>query len=240
MLIFALTTGFIGCHVSREKTKNERKKTTVKANKNSDKLINGLMTAIPEGKFKPGERLVELRLCKLYNAKRSKIREILRKLEHEGFVKIIKNVGALVTEVNLRDVVEMHDILSVLDGLAMKIITPYITPKQIENLEKIIAKMESTDKPAELTVYNTEFLSTISSLSENKHLIKLADKCRIMINLFSFRNFSTPGQRAASISDHKKIVVAIKSGSVEEAESAMRKHVTDAKYRLVRWMDKTL
>lgn len=218
----------------------KEKKPAVKNKKNSDELINTLMTAIAEGKFKPGERLVELQLCKLYNVKRSKIREILRKLEHEGFVKIIKNVGAFVTQISIRDVFEMHDILSVLDGLAVNMITPDITPEQIEDMEKIITKMESSDKAAELTEYNTEFHSKISSLCGNKHLIKLADNYRIMINLFSFRNFSTPSQRVASISDHKKIVAAIKKGNAEEAESAMRKHVTDAKYRLIKWMDKIL
>jgi len=218
----------------------KEKNKTDKDNKKNWDVLNDLMTAIAKGILKPGQRLVEMQLCEQYGVKRSKVREALRKLEHDGVVRITRNVGAFVAENSQRDIEEMYDILGTLDGLAVKIVTQFITPGQIEELEKIINKMETTDKPAMLVKYNHEFHSLLCSFCENKRLIKLTENLKLNIGIFTFRNFSFQAQVDASISDHKKIIEAIKEGDPEKAEALMRRHVTAAKYRLIKWMNKSL
>jgi DNA-binding GntR family transcriptional regulator len=209
-------------------------------NNESRQIVDDLMTAIANGTFKPGQRLVEMQLCEIFNAKRSSVREALRRLEHEGFVKIIKNVGALVTEGSQKDLEEMYDLLSVLDGVAVRLATPFISSKQIEELEKLIKKMETEEKPALLAASNHEFHSLLCLYSENKRLIKLTDNLRLNISLLSFQNFFSKTQKIASVSDHRKIIEAITKNDPKKAEALMRKHVTEAKYRAIKWMNKSL
>lgn len=208
--------------------------------KGSQDVVNELMTAIAIGTFKPGQRLVELQLCELFGAKRNKIREVLRKLEHDGFVKITPNVGAVVTEASRYDIEQIYDLLSVLDGMAVRVVTPYITPEQLETLEDLIRKMEATDKPALVSNFNEKFHELLCSYSENTRLLKLTENLRLSINAFGFRSFFAPGQIAASNSDHRKILHAIKENKPEKAERIMRKHIVDAKNRLIKWMFKSL
>ena len=217
-------------------------KTTTTENgiKASHEVAKEIMTAIATGALKPGQRLVEVSLCELFGVKRNKVREALRKLEHDGFVNITPNVGAVVSEVSRIDIEQMYDLLSVLDGMAVRVVTPCIAPEQLASLEVILEKMEATDDPALYADHNNEFHSLLAAYSENSRLIKVADNVRNSIAAFGFRSFFAPGQIAASNRDHRKILDAIKENKPEKAEKTMRKHVLDAKNRLIKWMYKSL
>ncbi|HTY26341.1 MAG TPA: GntR family transcriptional regulator [Desulfomonilaceae bacterium] len=210
---------------------------TVKA---SHEVAKEIMKAIATGALKPGQRLVEVQLCELFDVKRNKIREALRKLEHEGFVNITPNVGAVVSEVSRIDIEQMYDLLSVLDGMAVRLVTPCVIPEQLARLEAVLDKMEATDDPALFADHNNEFHTLLCSYSENVRLMKVADNLRLSIMAFGFRSFFAPGQIAASNRDHRKVLQAIKENRPEKAEKIMRKHVLDAKNRLIKWLYKSL
>jgi DNA-binding GntR family transcriptional regulator len=208
--------------------------------KGPHEVAKEIMTAIATGALKPGQRLVEVSLCELFGVKRNKIREALRKLEHDGFVDITPNVGAVVSEVSRIDIEQMYDLLGVLDGMAVRVVTPCIVPEQLASLEAILDKMEATDDPALIADYNAEFHSLLRSYSENSRLMKVADNLRLSIVAFGFRSFFAPGQIAASKRDHRKILQAIKENKPEKAERMMRKHLIDARNRLIKSLYKSL
>jgi len=203
-------------------------------------IVRELMTAVATGAFRPGQRLVEIQLCELFGVKRAKIREALRKLEHDGFVTITRNVGAIVSRFSRRDIEQMYDLLGVLEGMAVRVATPFITPDQLNSLEALLDRMEAADNPASFSDCNNEFHSLVDSLSENQRLIKMVDNLRLGLTAFGFRSFFAPGQIAASIRDHKKLLEAIRDNNAEKAERLMRQHLINAKNRLLRWMYKSL
>jgi DNA-binding GntR family transcriptional regulator len=217
-------------------------KTTTTENglKGSDEVAKEIMTAIATGALKPGQRLVEVSLCELFGVKRNKIREALRKLEHDGFVNITPNVGAVVSEVSRIDIEQMYDLLAVLDGMSVMLVTPCIVPEQLAILEAILEKMEATDDPALYADHNNEFHSLLCTYSENSRLMKVAENLRLSIMAFGFRSFFAPGQIAASNRDHRNVLQAIKESKPDKAEKVMRKHVLDAKNRLIKWLYKSL
>jgi len=208
--------------------------------KGSHEVAKEIMTAIATGALKPGQRLVEASLCELFGVKRNKIREALRKLEHDGFVNITPNVGAVVSEVSRIDVEQMYDLLAVLDGMSVMVVTPFIMPEQLATLEAILNKMEATTDPALYADHNNVFHSLLCSYSENGRLVKVAENLRLSIMAFGFRSFFVPGQIAASNREHRKVVQAIKENKPDKAERIMRKHVLNAKARLIKWMYKSL
>ena len=204
------------------------------------KIVESLKDGIANGTFKPGQRLVELHLSKIFGVKRSKIREALRKLEQDGFVKIVPNVGAMVPEFSQKDIEHRYDLVCVLEGLAVRVITPFISAEQIESLEVFINKMEATDKSPLFHEYNMEFHSFITDLSENDHLIKLTQNLRFSLRYAALQSMSSPGQMKASIKEHRKIFEAIKEGKAVKAEQLTRNHLLRAKNRLIKYLNKSL
>jgi DNA-binding GntR family transcriptional regulator len=203
-------------------------------------MVKTLIAAIATGKFKPGQKLVELQLCELFGVKRSKVREALRKLEHDGFVKITRNIGAVVSKFSRRDMEEIYDLLAVLEGMAVRIATPFVPPELLERLEILLDKMEATADPALILDLNGEFHSLLVSYSENRRLIKAAGNLRMSITAFGIRSFFVPGQIAASHRDHRRILDAIREGKEEKAERIMRQHLITSKNRLIKWIYKSL
>lgn len=204
------------------------------------KILEGLKAEIASGTLKPGQRLIESHLSEVFGVKRSRIREVLRKLEQDGFVKIIPNVGAKVAEFSQKDIEHIYDLLSVVEGLAVRVITPFITADQIKSIEVLIKKMEATDKPPLFYEYNNELHSLFITLSENEHLIKLTDNLRYRIRCVNLQTIFSPGQIAASKKEHRKIFEAIREGKAVKAEQLMRNHLLRAKNRLIKYLNKSL
>lgn len=208
--------------------------------KSSQDIADELRAMIATGKLSPGQRLIELQLSQQLEVTRNRVRDALRRLEHEGFVKITPNIGAVVAEFSRADIEQMYDLLAVLDGLAVRIATPFITPRQITTLESIATTMETSDKPIVFADHNNEFHSLLCSFSENGRLMRVAENLRLNISAFGFRSFYVPGQIMASNEDHRKILQAIRDRKPAKAETVIRKHVVDAKNRLIKWMYKSL
>jgi len=203
-------------------------------------IVDALESEIASGKIKPGHRLVEGSLCERLGVKRDTVRQVLRDLDQAGFVKIVRNVGATVTALSQKDIEQTYDLLCVLEGLAARVITPFVTPKQLKELEGLLTKMESTDIPSQFIDLNLEFHTLILSWSENERLIKFTDILRRNQNRFGTQSFLSPGQIEASRVDHRKVFEAMKQRKPIEAERSMRNHLLRAKTRLIKYVNKSL
>jgi DNA-binding GntR family transcriptional regulator len=203
-------------------------------------IVEILKEEITNGRFSPGQRLVETQLAERFTLTNYKIRQALRKLEVEDFVKLIPNVGAMVSELSQKDIEHSYDLMAALEGLSVREATPFITPKHLEKLERVIDKMETAEDPLVFYSLNDEFHSEVASLSENERLIRFADNLRIHLRRFGSEVFYNPVQRAASRKEHKKIFEAIKEARSAKAERLVRDHYLKTKNCHVRAVCKSL
>jgi len=204
------------------------------------KIVEDLKAGIASGTFKPGQRLVEVHLSEVFGVTRSKIREALRKLEQDGFVKIIPNVGATVAEFSQKDIGHIYDLMSVLEGLAVRVITPFLTEEQIKKMEVLIHKVETAHKTTQFYELNNRFHSSLIALTENDHLIKLAENFMFRIRCLNLQCLFSPGQMEASVKEHRKIFEAMRERKAVKAEQLMRNHLVGAKNRLIKFLNKSL
>lgn len=208
--------------------------------KERQKIVEDLKAGIASGTFKPGQRLIEIHLSEVFGVTRSKIREALKKLEQDGFVKIIPNVGARVVEFSQKDIEHIYDLMSVLEGLAVRVITPFLTDEQLKRIEALIHKVEAAHKPTQFFEVNNKLHSFLIALSENDDLIKLADNFMFRIRCLNLQCLFSPGQMAAGVKEHRKIFEAIKERKAVKAEQLMRNHLLSAKNRLIKFINKSL
>jgi DNA-binding GntR family transcriptional regulator len=204
------------------------------------KIAEGLKAGIASGTLKPGQRLVETHLSETFGVTRSKIREALRNLEQDGFVEIIPNVGARVAEFSQKDIEHIYDLMSVLEGLAVRVITPFVTDEQLKRIEVLMKKVEAARKATQFYELNNEFHSFLMALSENDHLIRLAENFMFRIRSLNLQCLFSPGQMTASIKEHRKIVEAMRERKAAKAEQLMRNHLLCAKNRLIKFINKSL
>jgi len=208
--------------------------------KERQKIVEDLKAGIASGTLKPAERLVEVHLSKVFGVTRSKIREALKKLEQDGFVTIIPNVGASVAEFSQRDIEHFYDLMSVLEGLAVRVITPFVTEEHLKRIEALVDKVEAARTATQFYELNNQLHSFLIALSENDHLIKLVDNFMFKIRCLNLQCLFSPGQMAAGVKEHRKIFEAMKERKAVKAEQLMRNHLLCAKNRLIKFINKSL
>nr|WP_285890312.1 GntR family transcriptional regulator [Halalkalibacter oceani] len=200
-------------------------------------VYESLKTAIINGEYAPGEKLIEARIAERYNASRTPIREAIRKLEREGLVEFTSGQGCVVTELTKEEIISIYECRSVLEGLAARKAAKMITTEQLELLEEnliLCQQFLEQNKPAKVISKNTEFHDTIIVASHNEPLISMMDQLRSQI--LRYRIFhSNVGFRPNFLDEHTAIFEAVKSRNEDLAEAVTREHyMNDAEY-FIKW-----
>src|SRR2546426_10973991 len=101
-----------------------------------------LRDAIISGKLKPGERLVEQKLAAQLVIGQTTLREALKELEYQGFVRKVANKGTYVTKLSKEDFYKIHQVRMVLETLALEQAAPNINPQVVSQLETMVDSMD--------------------------------------------------------------------------------------------------
>jgi DNA-binding GntR family transcriptional regulator len=124
----------------------------------------------------------------------------------------------------MSEMTEIYYIREALEVCAARLAAVRITPKQLEKLDALVKK--SLRAPfGERVVLNQEFHLTIAEASGSLRLLTMIRGFReyFLSGRWISRQDSTMARRA--LSDHKKIVAALRAGSPDKVESILRGHL---------------
>lgn len=122
----------------------------------------------------PNQRLVEVEISKRFNVSRTPLREALRRLEAEGYVRYSKNRGAIVSYLTLQEIVDRFICFANLLAFASSLSVEYLSKRHIEELKNYDKKMrESTGEGERIqwVAYNQSFHITLISACPNNYLL---------------------------------------------------------------------
>jgi DNA-binding GntR family transcriptional regulator len=185
---------------------------------------------IRRGRFVPGQRLIEADIINELGAARSKVREALQRLEAEGLVSIEEFRGASVKRFGWDEVRQIYRARMALEGLAAAEFAAADAPDLKERLKQIQEEMNGwqqaggQDRFAEL---NSAWHALIIEGSGNAYLAQFLTRLTIPIYRLLFSSFYTAQRVNLANADHKAITAAIIAGRADEAERAMREHITE-------------
>jgi DNA-binding GntR family transcriptional regulator len=203
-------------------------------------ITEELRNAIANETYPAAQRLVETQLCRRYGVGRSRIREALRRLEQEGFVKITPFAGAVVAEFTQKDIEQIYDLMGVLEGLSMRVATPMLGSAEIAHIAELIEKMENAQNPALFFKSNLEFHQYLAELGGNQHLIKFMRILRPLALRMGLKSTYNPMQLRSSLREHRKILSAIQELNAPKVEKLIREHYLNAKQRLIKFINRAI
>ncbi|MGH8248203.1 MAG: GntR family transcriptional regulator, partial [Gammaproteobacteria bacterium] len=82
--------------------------------------VQVLRRDIQQGRFVPGQRLVETDLMEHLEVTRGRIREVFKRLETDGLVQIDKNRGASVRKISREEVINITEVLGDISALMVR------------------------------------------------------------------------------------------------------------------------
>lgn len=180
-----------------------------------------LREAVISGHLRAGDRIREQQLAKTLGISQQTVREGLKELEYEGFVRKIPNKGTYVTQLTDDDIQKISEVRVVLEvlavGRAAERLHPEAADRLREILEKIRISVEAGDR-LEFHRRDLEFHAVIWELSDNEHLGSALH--RLVSSLFAFVLFQ---QDRHTFDDayrqHKQILDALLTGDRRTAQS---------------------
>lgn len=191
-----------------------------------------LRDAIVAGRLRPGERIVEDRVCSELGISRSPLREALRKLEGEGLVSILPRRGAVVTELSDRDGMDLFAVREVLEGLAAGLAAQHITSDELAELEDVCVAMENCIRARDMAAVvelNTQFHQLITKASRNRWIREFMASIRAQMRRVYRSSIEVPSRAPGSLAEHRLILEALMRGDAPRAESLARQHVQRAR-----------
>lgn len=192
------------------------------------RVFESIREDILNGRYKQDTELKEAAIGAELGVSRTPVREALRQLELEGLVSIIPNRGAYVNMITAKDVQEIYEIRSMLEGLCARWATRSITKEQLDSMEESLCLSEyhttkkNYDKLYELdSLFHEQLYEAGGSRILNHILSDFHDYVKMVRKV----TISTSSRSVTSTEEHRAIFEAIKEKDPEKAEALAKEHV---------------
>jgi len=200
------------------------------------RIFEKIREDIVNGRYRSGESLVEGKLAEEFGVSRTPVREAIRQLEIEGFVRSIPNRGVLVEGITGREVREIFTIRRLIEGLAARWAAERATQEDIDRLDEVVALMEFytlRNNADQVTRLDTSFHSLLIEASGSRPLKNTLGGLMLHIQRARVASLRVPGRLDRSLEEHKDIFQAIKDRQPDLAESLTTMHVANAQENLL-------
>lgn len=202
-------------------------------------VYSRLHEGIVNGKYPPGESLVETTLAAQFGISRTPVREALRRLEQDGLVERGSR-GMQVSRRSPEQILEIYEVRIILETAAARSAAEKRTPLDLMRLEQIHEAMlaASPDDPDNLATTNRKFHEVLWAMSHNSTLIDLLKRLHSHLIRYPQTTLSYKDRYQKVLEDHGKLIEAIKNGDSEQAAEIAEQHMTGARNtRLLMYAD---
>lgn len=188
-----------------------------------------LKTKIMDGTYGPGHRLVIDQLGREHGISSVPWRESLRRLEAEGWVDIVQNVGALVKTFDTGAWKRSIRLLARLEGLATALSAPKLSADDLASARDLNRQMADSLANFDTIRFgrlNRQFHIVLCSRCDDQRLSDLVENEWTRMDIIRRSAFwYAPGRAMASLAEHDELLDLIESGAdAETIETAARRH----------------
>ena len=185
-----------------------------------------ILNAIDEGVYGPGDRLVESDLADRFGVSRTPVREALQRLETEAMLSR-DGRSLIVASLDHNQIAEFYEVRSQLEGLAAALAAKHASDEEIRVLFGMIeADRQISKEPRLLSRANRRFHTQIHLASRNRYLVRQLEMVHRSMALLTETSLAAAGRGMQSLDEHKAIVEAISKRQPEEADAAVRHHLS--------------
>ncbi len=199
-----------------------------------------LMTAIFQGRFRSGQRLVVQALSQAYDASPTPVREALVELASLGLVTLLPNRGAVVQPFGPQEIHEISEVRRLLEVEAARRASDRIAGEEVRALEQELLSLETLPRDQAWDIRAREVDTRLHGLiADSCGSRRLAAEIGRYLALFrALRDVShqrdawTSFSRSNDVPEHLAIVVSLKASDAEAAAQAMDRHIRSAAMKL--------
>ncbi len=195
----------------------------------ADQVHNQLISALVDGAFTAGDRLVMDRLAETFGVSRTPVRDALARLERDGLVTPATR-GYVVRTVTEADVAAIFDARLAIEGHTVALVAE-AGPAAVAQVEAAIDAVAAStiDGPSDAFWANRSIHRAIADAAGNPILLQCFDSVwNSSVAAFAFGQMHRSVDDHADIAEqHRPLLRALASGDPERARDAMARHLAD-------------
>jgi DNA-binding GntR family transcriptional regulator len=188
-----------------------------------------LRQAIADGRFKPGDRLIERELCALIGVGRTSVREALRQLEAEGLVTSYPHRGPVVTVISYEEAEQLYSVRAILESFAGQLFAERGSADEIRALDVAVKEFEAAAGEGggggRLAAAKNAFYDCLMQGGGNVFARQMLTTLHNRINLLRMTSMTQPGRLKHSVSEINEIAAAIRDRDGARAAAACKFHI---------------
>lgn len=199
--------------------------------------VEQLREAIIRGAYQPGQRLKQQELARTLGCSPVPVREALHRLAAEGFVVLDPQRGARVADFNSRELEEIYEVRTLLEGRAAELAAERMTPEAAARLRAILDKMDTTDiAPVDWVRLNWEFHDSLYAATGHEFLRKTISNLRRNMEPYLRLDIAQVGNYAAGRREHRAILQACVRGDGKLAARRTVAHLLRTARGLIKYV----
>jgi DNA-binding GntR family transcriptional regulator len=202
-----------------------------------DKVYRSLLEAIATNRLPQGARVQEDVLAAQMGVSKTPVREALRRLEAEGFIRLAPHRTPEVRRLDVTDIDDLYLVREYLERLAARSIAearPRAVLAQLEELQVAAeAGMAQAQEIAASVSYNHQFHRLLMEGSGNLRLRRLYQLLDVDIRRLAYHSVRVAGRQRDAVVQHRALLQAIGAGNAQQAETLIAQHVQQARRDLL-------
>jgi len=193
-----------------------------------DDVRQSLEEGILSGQIRPGERLVETRICEQLGVSRTTVREALLMLERQGLVETRPRRGTFVTRLSRQDALDVGYARALLEGYAVRVGFASIDGALLDQLDECIAAMGACRLPKDvprLVALDQEFHRMLVTTGGSRRIAELWASLSGQIRALYITTVEREDATIAYVEAfHRELLDALRSGDPQVAQAAIVRH----------------
>lgn len=205
-----------------------------------DLVYEYLFNELAQLNYRSGDKLVISQIAAALNVSEIPVREALRRLESNGYVRIVPNQGAVAVGLEKSTIADIVQIKGVLEGFATRLSIDYLSANDLERLHQINEELRAAveagnvGRVSDLNIqFHMSIYERIPQAELTSMITDLWRKWSVTKKIFSV----SPSIRDQSYDEHEQILALIRSRNYAEVEQYVREHKFKAMHS---WMNAPL
>jgi DNA-binding GntR family transcriptional regulator len=196
-----------------------------------NQVVGNLRNAIINGQFAPGARLVERQMCELLGVSRTLVREALRQLEAEGWVRILPNRGPVVISMTPEEVRELYEVRAALEGIAAFRAAERVTPDQLDRLAATVDAMTKAQTRGDWMRHRQQlqlYYEILREASGNALLRAQLEAMSARMTWLRGLTLARPERAAIAVKEEARLLAALRARDGKRARELCETHLRTA------------
>ncbi|PTQ88959.1 GntR family transcriptional regulator [Agitococcus lubricus] len=198
----------------------------------AERIYARLKDEIFDFQLLPGDRFTENEVAERMEASRTPVREALFRLQREGYVDVLYRSGWQVKPFDFRFFEEIYDVRIILELAAVKkLCEQEVQSSLLEDLKRIwlVEPEQRIQDPQTVAVLDERFHHMLVAATGNQEMAKMHQAITERIRIIRRLDFSKMARIEATYMEHGKILGAILTRRVEQAQRLLKTHIEASK-----------